>query len=59
MRYKCSKCLKDFHKIRIDLNDPLKLQVCEKCYWSKDNNSGIISPCKTVEKQWHTKAQKT
>ena len=33
--YKCGKCGGDFHKIRIDLNDPLKIQVCENCYWGK------------------------
>lgn len=38
MIYRCQKCGKEAKVVRFDLDSDDKRQVCDKCYWNKDEN---------------------
>jgi hypothetical protein len=42
MRYKCDACLKEVGCVRFDLDVKERRQLCNKCYFAKDNKYEII-----------------
>jgi len=43
MRYKCQQCLKEVGIVRFDLDAKERKQLCNKCYFAKDNKDCIIT----------------